>query len=71
MNALMCNANGKRRLFVNIRNCPQLVKGLEQQGYDVTGAPDKASGLDHALDAAGYLVHFLFPITGKATATIR
>lgn len=70
MNAKLCNSLNNRSLFVNINNCPQLVKGLEQQGYDKTGAPDKSSGLDHALDAAGYLIYFLFPITGKATATI-
>jgi hypothetical protein len=70
-NTKLCNAQGKRSLFVNIQNCPHLVKGLEQQGYDTTGAPDKSTGLDHALDAAGYLVHFLFPVIGKATATVH
>lgn len=70
-NAKLCNSLGIRSIYVNIHNCPQLVKGLEQQGYDKTGAPDKSSGLDHSLDGAGYLIYFLFPITGKATATIH
>lgn len=70
VNGLLCNSEGQRRLFVNVRQCPQVTKGLEQQGYDKNGQPDKSSGLDHYMDSVGYPVHFNFPITGKATATI-
>lgn len=70
VNSLFCNSNNERRCFVNIRQCPQITKGLEQQGYDKNGQPDKSSGLDHFMDSVGYPIHFLFPVTGKATATI-
>jgi hypothetical protein len=71
VNAKLCNSNGKLGLFVNILNCPILTKGLEQQGYDKTGAPDKSTGLDHALDALGYFIYYSFPLTGKPTAYIH
>lgn len=45
--------NGK--LFVNLEKCPNLADALEQQSYK-DGLPDKTSGLDHVLDAAGYAV---------------
>jgi len=63
VNAAFMNAVGERRLFVNVANCPVLVKGLEQQGYR-DGKPDKSGDLDHALDALGYFVHWEYPISG-------
>lgn len=47
---------------VNIDTCPALVEGLEKQAYDKNGEPDKTSGLDHIIDAAGYFVAYKFPI---------
>jgi len=70
VNAMFYNALGEVRAFVNIWKCPQLVKGLEQQGWK-DGKPDKESGLDHSLDAFGYFIAFQYPIAGKGTVTIH
>lgn len=60
--AVILNAAGLRRLKVNPLMCPTLTSGLEQQAYDKNGIPDKSSGLDHCLDAAGYVLAKLYPI---------
>lgn len=62
MNAQILNAKGARNMRVNIDNCPKFAQALEQQVYDVSGRPDKGSGLDHVVDAAGYFIHQRFPI---------
>lgn len=67
VNAKIRNAKGDVNLFVNIDKCPQTVEGLEQQGWGKDGNPDKSSGLDHTLDALGYMVHFRFPIALRGT----
>src|SRR5690606_11899398 len=54
VNALILNGRGERRLKVNTRRCPHLTDGLEQQAFDKNGMPDKSSGIDHVIDAAGY-----------------
>jgi hypothetical protein len=61
-NAMICNAKGERRFKVNCDKCPTLVAGLEQQIYDDNGFPDKTAGIDHHLDAEGYLISFRWPI---------
>lgn len=48
--------------FVNPDTCPTLVDCLEKQSYDDQGRPDKKSGFDHPLDAAGYFVYKWRPI---------
>lgn len=53
---------GKRMYKINIDACPHLVEGLEKQAYDKNGEPDKTSGVDHVIDAAGYFVAYRFPI---------
>lgn len=53
---------GSRRLRINGERCPDLVDGLEQQAYDKNGLPDKTSGVDHVLDAIGYVIHWHFPV---------
>ena len=58
----MINAGGERKLFVNVDKCPALVEALEKQSYDKNGEPDKQSGLDHIVDAAGYFIAYKFPI---------
>jgi hypothetical protein len=68
VNALIGDETKPRRLRVNVDRCPHLVEALEQQAYDKNGEPDKASGLDHILDAAGYFVHYRYPI---ATTSLR
>lgn len=69
VNALILNGHGERRLKVNINRCPQLTDALEQQAYDKNGMPDKSSGVDHVLDAAGYPLAFLYPIKRIVTST--
>lgn len=49
-------------LRVNVDTCPALTEALEQQTYDKNGEPDKTTGHDHVLDAAGYFCAYKFPI---------
>lgn len=58
----MIHKDGKRRYRINVDNCPHLVECLEKQAYDKNGEPDKTSGFDHCVDAAGYFIHYKFPI---------
>ena len=64
LNSGFCNANGERKIFVNVTKCHKLTKALEQQAYDDnTKMPDKKNGHDNkGIDALGYLVSFLLPI---------
>lgn len=61
MNTMIC-ANSKRRFKVNVDLCPSLAEALEKQVYDKNGEPDKTTGLDHIVDAAGYFMTYRFPI---------
>lgn len=65
MNSMFNNAQNERKLFVNTISCPELTKALEQQSYDEkTSMPDKKNGHDNkGIDAIGYLVAKLFPLT--------
>lgn len=56
------------RLKVNTDACPSLVEAFEQQAYDKHGEPDKTSGHDHIVDAAGYPIAYRYPLrrTGGA-----
>lgn len=56
-----------RRYRVNPEGCPELVESLEKQAYDKHGEPDKAGGLDHVIDAAGYFIAYRYPIKKPAT----
>jgi hypothetical protein len=58
-----------REYLVNADRCPVYVEGLEKQAYDKHGEPDKTSGLDHALDAAGYFIAYRFGIA-RPTAQV-
>jgi len=62
VNALILNAAGERRFKVNTNNCPTFTNCLEQQPYDLNGEPDKKTGHDHANDAGGYPLAFLWPV---------
>lgn len=66
MNALFCNALGERRYFVNSDKCPTYADALEQQAWSENGEPDKDSGHDHVLDAAGYYINRKFPIIKRS-----
>lgn len=65
----MIHKNGERRYRVNVEKCPNLVESLEKQAYTKNGEPDKQNGLDHIIDAAGYVVAYRYPIV-KRIATI-
>lgn len=65
----MIHKDGARRYRVNPEKCPQLVESLEKQAYDKHGEPDKSGGLDHVIDAAGYMLVYRYPIV-KRTATV-
>jgi hypothetical protein len=62
----MIHAAGARRWRVNPQTCPMLVEALEKQPYDRNGEPDKASGFDHIIDAAGYFIAYRYPIVKRS-----
>ncbi len=69
MNAMFLNAAGQRRYRVNTRLCPIYTQSLERQAWIKEGArdvPDKSNNVDHPLDAGGYLIHKLYPVTSRA-----
>lgn len=51
-----------KKTWVNLKLAPNFVKCTEQQAYDKNGVPDKSDGLDHEVDAWGYLVSYEMPI---------
>ncbi len=54
--ALLCNAEGRRRLLIHPR-ATALLGALDKLTYKPeTSAPDKTGGFDHITDALGYLV---------------
>ena len=65
VNAVICNANQDRRLFVH-RNCKNIINTLTKQTYH-NGKPLKDGKIDHAGDALGYLVYQLFSIRANST----
>lgn len=66
----MIHSAGVRRYRVNPETCPELVESLEKQAYDKHGEPDKAGGLDHVIDAAGYFIAYRYPIRKRAVASV-
>lgn len=66
----MIHSENKRRLRINADTCPVLVECLEKQAYDKNGEPDKSSDLDHSPDALGYLIHYRWPVRGRAMQRI-
>jgi hypothetical protein len=61
---LLCNAADERRWFIN-PGCIRLIDDLSTRTTDSAGAPTKVKSGDdsgHITDAAGYVVHKLFPI---------
>lgn len=58
----MIHSQDIRRYKVNPETCPSLVEALEKQSYDANGEPDKKSGFDHVIDAAGYFIVYRYPI---------
>jgi hypothetical protein len=62
---VMINKDGLRRYKINPDTCPHLVECFEKQAYDKNGEPDKTSGHDHGIDAAGYFIYYRFPIQSR------
>lgn len=61
-NAMLCNADDERRLFVD-PNCKQLIKDLKARTYKPgSREPADTGDIGHITDAMGYVVHRLFPI---------
>ena len=56
--------------MVNPETCPHLVEALEKQAYDKFGEPDKKSGMDHVLDAAGYVIVYRYPIARRTAVVV-
>lgn len=65
VNAQLCNVKGIRRLKVNTKKCPNIVKTFMGHTYDDNGKPDKKSGLDHMGDGIGYLVWYEYSSQGN------
>lgn len=66
MNGMLCNTYGERRMLVNTNKCTKYSQCLERQIYDDKSEPDKHGGYDHANDAGGYPIAYLFPIKRNA-----
>ena len=63
VNARLKNDVGEINLYIDPK-CKHTIEGLEKHIYrEGTNQPDKSSGLDHMMDALGYCVDGLFPIT--------
>lgn len=70
VNAMLKSAEGRRRLLVHPR-CKRLIRCLDGLTYKKgTSQPDKGSGLDHMVDALGYLVCEEFPIVSRRVAAL-
>lgn len=54
--------DGVRRYRINSDACPHLTEAIEKQAYADNGEPDKSTGLDHIIDAAGYFIAYRWPI---------
>lgn len=62
VNASLKTTDGTVKIHVDPK-CRHLIKCISGQTYKPgTQIPDKSSGLDHAVDAFGYLVHWINPI---------
>ena len=68
---VMLHSQGVRRYRVNADACPHLAEGLEKQAYDKAGEPDKTSGLDHVLDAAGYFIAYRYPVASRTVSRLQ
>lgn len=69
MNAMFLNAKGARRYLVNASTCPTYADALEQQAWSANGEPDKTTGHDHPVDAAGYFIHQDYPLIKRIFST--
>jgi hypothetical protein len=69
VNSRLVNDKGEINLYIDPK-CKHTIEGLEKQVYrEGTSQPEK-DGLDHMMDALGYCIDGLFPIT-REYATIE
>lgn len=66
VDAMLLNAEGKRRWLINTDACPVTTECLEQQAWGANGEPDKTTGHDHMNDANGYFIVNKWPINKRA-----
>lgn len=67
VDAMLLNAEGKRRWLINTDACPTTTECLEQQAWGLNGEPDKTTGHDHMNDANGYFIVHRWPIVKRAS----
>jgi hypothetical protein len=67
---LSMNQALERGYWVNAEECPDYVEALEKQAYDEKGEPDKKGGFDHAVDAGGYCIVKLYPVSFNRILTV-
>lgn len=67
VNGKLCNYRGDRKYWID-PSCRKTITDFEKVEADNEGKPDKSAskgqegrGLTHISDAAGYMVHYLFP----------
>lgn len=62
VNRMLKSANGQIRLYIDPR-CKHLISSLEQTIYKKGGRDiDKDADIEHSADAAGYCIHYMFPV---------
>lgn len=71
VNSRLCNSAGKRRLFINVKKCPELVKDLEQVIWKEGKREIDKSNIErtHASDGVGYYIDYEYSLKGKAEVT--
>jgi hypothetical protein len=68
VNSRLCNSKGERHLYIDIRNCPHLIKDFEEVVWDEKKREiDKKNNPDltHASDALGYYIEYNYGLKGK------
>lgn len=71
VNAMCRTASGHRRLYINPR-CETLINHLGAVCYKPgTSIVDKSQGIEHDVDAAGYLIHVEFPLVSRRVRTVQ
>jgi len=65
VDAMLLNAEGRRRWLINTDSCPTTTESLEQQAWGSNGEPDKTTGHDHMNDANGYFLAKRWPIVKR------
>jgi hypothetical protein len=73
VNSRLCSASGIRNLFINIKNCPTLVKDMEQVVWKEGKREIDKDNIErtHSSDGLGYYIEYNYGLKGKVTSTIR